>query len=296
MFRTDIAFKSDVNRGFLPFITAFMVFLASLIFATAIIGNSLADDWDREVSNTLAVQVLPDMKSGSPNREIEERIKNIVKVLKQTPGVKSSSAMGVRETQDLLRPWLGDLAAEGLGMPLPRIITVELSDIIPLDRKALEAEIRGYTALVTFETYEEWMDDFKQTLRATQTLLGLIVVLILATTGVTISYATRSGLASNREVIEIMHLVGAENGFISRQFSTRMTKLSASGGAAGYLLACLAAFIIKSFADRLEGGIIASFGFDASLYLYMLLVPVSAAAITKVTAALTISRAMDRMA
>ena len=38
MFKTDIAFKSDLNKGFLPFITAFMVFIASIIFATALIG------------------------------------------------------------------------------------------------------------------------------------------------------------------------------------------------------------------------------------------------------------------
>jgi cell division transport system permease protein len=295
MFKTDIAFKSDINRGFLPFITAFMVFLASIIFATAIIGNSIAGDWDRQVSNTFAIQVLPDMKSKNPGKEIEERIKNVLTLLKQTPGIKSSSAMSLADTQKLLKPWLGDIADTSLDMPLPRIIAVEVSDVIPLNAKSLEKEIKSYSSLVTLEAYEDWMEDFKHTLRAAQTLLGLIVILILATTGVTISYATRSGLSSNRDVIEIMHLVGAENGFISRQFSARMTKLSFMGGAVGYAIACLAVLTIGGFTARLEGGIIAGLDFGGRLYLYMLLVPAAAAAITKLTAAFTINKALDRM-
>ena len=38
------------------------------------------------------------MKNKNPNKEIEERIKNITEILKQTPGIKSSYAMSMNET------------------------------------------------------------------------------------------------------------------------------------------------------------------------------------------------------
>ena len=61
MFKTDIAFKTDINQNFLPFITAFMVFLASITFATALIGNNTASDWNKHMTNNHKNQVLPNM-------------------------------------------------------------------------------------------------------------------------------------------------------------------------------------------------------------------------------------------
>ena len=101
MLKTDIAFKTDLNKGFLPFITAFMVFVASITLATALIGNTITSDWNNHMNNNITIQVLPDMKAKNPSQEIEARINNITKILKQTPGIKSFYAMTKNETINL---------------------------------------------------------------------------------------------------------------------------------------------------------------------------------------------------
>lgn len=295
MLKTDIAFKSDINKGFLPFITAFMVFLACITLATAIIGNNLTNDWDNRMSNNMTIQVLPDMRNKNPNKEIEERIKNITEILKQTPGIKSSYAMSLKETTDLLKPWLGEIGKNKLDIPLPRIITVEVSDIIPLNVRALTDEIKSYSHLITIETYESWISEFTKTLSALQTLLGLIIVLILTTTGITISYATKSGLITNKNVIEIMHMVGAHNNYICKHFSNQMMELSISGGIAGYLISCIVIMVIKNYAGTIDGGIISNFNFSSSIYWYILLIPIIAGVISKITAILTVNKTLNEM-
>ncbi|MCR5507024.1 MAG: hypothetical protein K6F04_04215 [bacterium] len=291
MLKTDIAFKTDLNKGFLPFITAFMVFVASITFATALIGNSLATDWNKHMNNNLTIQVLPDMKAKNPSQEIEARINNISKILKQTPGVKSYYAMTKDETVNLLKPWLGGK----IDITLPRIISVQTSDVIPLNTKTLTNEIRSYSSLIKLETYENWMYDFKNTISAVQTLLGLIIVLILATTAITISYATKSGLNINRKVINIMHMVGATNKYISTQFSRQMMILAISGGFVGYIISCLVIFIIKTISEEISDGIIANFEFSSYVYLEMLLIPIIAGIIAKVSAMLTIRKELNDM-
>ena len=295
MLKTDIAFKSDINKGFLPFITAFMVFLACITLATAIIGNDLTTDWDRRMSNNITIQVLPDMRNKNPDKEIEERIKNITEILKQTPGIKSSYAMSLKETTELLKPWLGDIGKNKLDIPLPRIITVEVSDIIPLNIKALTDEIKNYSHLITIETYETWMSEFTKTLSALQTLLGLIIILILTTTGITICYATKSGLTTNKNVIEVMHMVGAQNSYISKHFSNQMMQLSITGGIIGYIISCISIMIIKHFAQNIDGGIISNFNFSTELYWYILLIPITAGIISKLTAIFTINKTLNEM-
>lgn len=295
MLKTDIAFKSDINKGFLPFITAFMVFLASITFATAMIGNDLTTDWNKRMSSNITIQVLPDMKHKNPNKEIEERIKNITLILKQTPGIKSSYAMNIKETTDLLKPWLGEIGKDKLDIPLPRIITVEISDVIPLNIRALTEEIKNYSNLITLETYESWMNEFSKTISALQTLLGLIIILILSTTAITIAYATKSGLIANQNVIEIMHMVGAQNNYISKHFSNQMMKLSISGGISGYITACLTIAVIKKFAGNIDGGIISNFNFSSNIYWYILFIPVIAGIISKITAVLTVNKTLNQM-
>ena len=294
MLKTDIAFK-NVNRGFLPLLTAFMVFMACLTLATALTGNSVASGWEGRMSGSLTIQVMPDMKAKNPAKEIEERVKNISTVLKQTPGVRSASAMSLDETKALLRPWLGDMGAGRLDLPLPRLVTIEASDVIPINMRALEAEIKSYSALVRLETYDSWIGELRQTVGAAQTLLGLIIILMLATAGLAIAYATRSGLAANKKVVEIMHMVGAQNRYISRQFSRQMAELAALGGACGYAASLLATFAIRRFAGRIEGGIISDFALPDYVWLYMLAVPAAAVAIAKLTAMLTVRRVLERM-
>ncbi|MDR1477117.1 MAG: hypothetical protein LBI17_03245 [Rickettsiales bacterium] len=294
MLKADAAFK-NVDRGFLPMLAAFMVFLACLTLATALTGNSVATDWEGRTSGSLTIQLMPDLKAKNPEKEMEERIKAVSALLKRTPGVRSIRAIGLDETRELLRPWLGDMGGGRLDVPLPRIITLEASDVIPLGVDELKKEIGEYSALVAVETYEGWIGEFRKTVGAVQTLLGLIIVMMLATTAMAIAYATRSGLAANRKVVEIMHMVGARNSYISRQFSHQMALLSLTGAMSGYAASVAAIIAIRQFAGRIEDGIISDFALPPYVYLYMLAVPLAAVAIAKVTAMLTVTRALGKM-
>ena len=294
MFKTDIAFKTDINQNFLPFITAFMVFLASITFATALIGNNTASDWNKHMTNNLTIQVLPNMSHKKPQKEIEERIKNITEILKQTPGVKSFHAMNINETQELLKPWIGDFINDK-DIPLPRIISVETSDVIPVNTRALTNEIKNYSSLIKIETYETWMYEFKSMISAIQTLLGIIIILILSTTAITISYTTKSGLHINQKVIEIMHMVGATDTYITTQFSRQMMKLAIIGGSIGYIISCIIIFFIKAFSNDLNDGIIGNFNTYPYIYLYILIIPIIAGIIAKVSAILTIKKELNKM-
>ena len=291
MLKTDIAFKTDLNKGFLPFITAFMVFVASITLATALIGNNIASDWNQHMNNNLTIQVLPDMKAKYPSQEIEERISNITKILKQTPGVKSYYAMTKSETVNLLKPWIGDK----IDITLPRIISVQISNVIPLNIKTLTKEIKDYSSLIKLETYENWMYEFKNTISAVQSLLGVIIILILLTTAITISYATKSGLNINKKVINIMHMVGATNKYIATQFSRQMMILAISGGSIGYLISCFVIIIMKSISRDISDGIIANLEFSNYIYLQMLIIPIIAGIIAKISAMLTIKNELNKM-
>jgi cell division transport system permease protein len=293
IFKTDMAIKST-SRGFLPLITAFMVFMACLVFAVSITGSKVADGWKRRVSDNVTIQLLPDPKARNQEAEMEERIRGISEALRSMPGVKSHSVMTVKETRELLAPWLGELVVnDRLGITLPRLITLEASGDVALSPQLLRRELSKYASLVSVRTYEEWSSDFLSALSAAQTLLGLIIFFILGTTGLTIAYATKEGLMANRKVINIMHMVGAEDKYIISQFSAHVTKMAALGGAIGYVLALISLSFIGRVALNMEGDEAEAMT-GRAMELRLLLIPLLALFIARATAGYVVKKNLAR--
>ena len=60
-----------------------------------------------------------------------------------------------------------------------------------------------------------------------------ILVLVIAATMLSVTFATRGAMATNKPVIEVLHFVGAKNGFIAGHFQRHFLLLGLQGGALG---------------------------------------------------------------
>jgi cell division transport system permease protein len=67
----------------------------------------------------------------------------------------------------------------------------------------------------------------------------LIMILVLIATALAIAFATRGAMAGNRDIIEVLNLVGASDDFIAREFQKHFLRLGLRGGAIGGMAAML---------------------------------------------------------
>ncbi len=58
-----------------------------------------------------------------------------------------------------------------------------------------------------------------------------------AATVLSVVFATRAAVATNRAVVEVLHFVGARDGFIAAQFQRHFLKVGTQGGLLGGLSA-----------------------------------------------------------
>jgi cell division transport system permease protein len=68
------------------------------------------------------------------------------------------------------------------------------------------------------------------------TLVGIglgLVGLVLVATGLAAAFATRGAMAGNRDVVGVLHFVGARDAFIAREFQHRFFRLGLKGAALG---------------------------------------------------------------
>jgi cell division transport system permease protein len=116
----------------------------------------------------------------------------------------------------------------------------------------------------------------------------------------TVVFTTRAGLAVHHDVIELLHLMGARDLYIARQFENEAMRLGLSGGIAGVALAALTLWALgHAAAATAVLGEEAKLLPDLRLVLWqwgaLALLPLLTGFAAMLTARLTVLRALGRM-
>lgn len=208
-------------------VIAIMTFLAALTAGIAILVADASSDWRGDVGREMTVQVRP-----LPGRDLDADVVKAAAIAKAAAGVADVDAYTKGESEKLLQPWLG--AGLDLGdLPVPRLIVVKLATDAKLDeatlRQALETAVPG----ATLDDHRVWLVRLASMARATVAVAIVVFGLVLTAMLLAVAFATRGAMAGAREVIEVLHFVGAADGFISRQFQKHFLRLGLRGGAIG---------------------------------------------------------------
>jgi cell division transport system permease protein len=253
-----------------------------------------AAEWQSEVAREVTIQVRP-----VQGRELEAEVARAAGIARATPGIVEIRTFSKDESARLIEPWLGSgLALDDL--PVPRMIVVKLQegsvDLAPL-RKALAERVSG----ASLDDHRGWIERM-HTMARTTIVGGIgVLILMLAATVLSVIFATRGAMATNRPIVEVLHFIGAKSGFIAKQFQRHFLVLGLEGGLIGGGLAMLL-FGIAGIAANMSVGtasgdqVAALFGtFSLSLggYLVILAQIVLMAVVTSVASRRTVNRTLE---
>src|SRR5512142_2321404 len=215
MLRSDLPLDRHSAGLFLPLIIGFMVFLAALALAGSMAVNNLLAHWRGTIEAAFTVQ-LPPVDGESP-AAMSDRRSRVLSALAGEPGIRSAILLSEADKARLLEPWLGADTAR-LDLPLPDLIAVTTQAGSSVDLAALTAKLQAISPGAAIDDHGRWRDAIARTAEAANlVLLGLLLLIGLAA-ALTVVFVARAGLAAHRRVIEILHLVGAHDGYIARQF------------------------------------------------------------------------------
>jgi cell division transport system permease protein len=243
---TPIVPKRSIAGRALVAVVAIMTFLASLTTGAVMLVRSSAVEWQSDVAREVTIQVRP-----VDGQNLDTEVTRAVEIARAFPGVGEVRAYTKEESAGLLEPWLGSgLSLEDL--PVPRMIVVKLPDggvdLAPL-KKALGDRIAG----ASLDDHRAWIDRMR-TMAQTTIAGGIgLLVLMLTATVLSVIFATRGAMATNRPIVEVLHFIGAKSGFIAGQFQRHFLMLGLEGGLIGGGLAMLL-FGAAGIAARMSAG------------------------------------------
>lgn len=284
---SDLPLEYDSSNRFLPWMIAFMVYLAVLALAAAMVFGSAVSRWGAGLSGTLTIQVEygPGAEAG---------IKKLVSLLEATEGVETVRVMTADETRALLEPWLGVGGTTG-DLPIPRLIDVRLDDAVPVDVAALDRAVKAAVPGATVEDHRRWLADLIALVGSVEWLSAGIVLLTAISAMLTVVFAARTGLAVHHPVIELLHLVGARDRYVARQFQHHALMLGLRGGLIGLLLAAITLLGFAQFLQSLDNPVLPALTLSTVQWAILAALPFAAAIIAMYTARVTVLRALAKM-
>ncbi|KMO11596.1 cell division protein FtsX [Methylobacterium platani] len=286
---------TDTSAGrALAAVIAILTFLAALCAGGAEIVASSAAQWQGSVAQEVTIQIRP-----GPGRDTEADVAKAAALAAATPGIAATRPFTKAESERLLEPWLGSGLDLG-DLPVPRLITVRLSGTPDLGalRQRLAEALPGVASL---DDHALWLSRLS-TMANTVVGVGVAVVgLVLLATGLAVTFATRGAMAGNREVVEVLHFVGADADFIAREFQRRFFRLGLRGGAIGAVAALAVIGAGGALArlwragpagDEIEA-LFGGFAIGWRGYASVVLIGVIASVVTAVVSRLTVRRFLD---
>ncbi|MCF8483184.1 MAG: cell division protein [Rhodospirillum sp.] len=291
----DLPVAEDGNGRFLPMMIGIMVFLATLAMAGALAVENVVDSWNRDVTGTLTIQIMP--AEGTPEeseRVTSARLEQALGLLRAESSVADAQAIPVPRLRALMEPWLGsaELVAD---LPMPRLIDVTLREDKPIDLGDLAKRLADAVPGATLDDHRLWLSKLVGLAEGLGTLARVVVLLVTLATAVAVVQATRSGLATHRPAIEVLHLIGAQDDYIARQFATRAMLLGLAGGLLGLLLALPAILLVGWLSSDIEGGFVPKVTLTLAHWMLLLCLPLAASAVAMITTRVTVLRTLARM-
>ncbi|GHA26037.1 cell division protein FtsX [Devosia pacifica] len=289
--KAPIVPERSVAGHTLLLLIAIMTFLSAVTLGGVVLVQKSALAWSADVGREVTIQIRP-----MEGEVMESNLRTAISLAESTPGVASARALTIAESEQLLEPWLGagiDLTA----IDIPRLVVVRLADPAAADIEGLAQNLQAING-ATLDTHAAWQQQLNS-MAGTIVVSGLLVLALIAVaTVLAIIFATRGTMASNREIVDVLHFIGASNRFIAGEFQGRFLAIGLRGGIIGgvaaiaffVLIGLTAGVVLPSEASAQVGVFFGQFVIGVDGLIGICAVVLVIAALTAVTSRMTVRR------
>ena len=287
----------SVTSNSLTLVISIMCFLACLTAGAVYMINQSASAWLDDIASEVTVQIEPRERV-----DTDRVVKEVTAFLAKQTGIRTVRPLSLDDSAALIEPWLGN--SESLkALPVPRLVAIEVDRLQPPDLVALRRDlVAQFPKGVVLDDHRHWQQQIRTVTRSLA-LGGLAILMLVgaATTAIIVS-AARSAMASNREIIEVLHFVGATDRFIAGEFERHFQRLGVRAGLVGAASAMLVFLLMPSIMELLGGGavtaaelqrLIGSGALDAVGYGVLVIVVFVIAALCRLTSRFGVFRILN---
>ncbi len=231
----DIPFERDDAHRLLPTMIACLVGFAALLLAVAVCLTSALSSQSRDVAGVLQVEV--------PRNKADDKgaMETILAELKRTSGVEEVVVLGTAQMEALLKPWLGNNFSLA-DLPIPVILDVKTGvngNKSAVNMNALRSVMSKIDSGIRVEDRGPWVAHMVKAANLLQGLVMLVALLLIACVVGMIVLVAKTNLRLHFKTVSLLHMFGATDDYILRQFQRNGAWLAGRGAFVGVMFAAL---------------------------------------------------------
>ncbi|MFA7276011.1 MAG: FtsX-like permease family protein [Pseudobdellovibrionaceae bacterium] len=225
----DIPLHNRLGTEFLVMLVALMTSLSLLAALGGITLGHLTYKWTSGLENSLTIEI-------PHSAEALSRAEHLSETLRKTQHVKNATIIGKKDMSRLLEPWLGnneDMLAE---IPLPVLVSLEIDERSDDVMKDITSLTRKISPEARLDTHEEWLSSLVKLTGTLRYVSYFVFALIVAVTGVVVAGAVRARMAIHQKELQLLHVMGASDGYIAHQFVRYVFWQAGKGASLGVII------------------------------------------------------------
>jgi cell division transport system permease protein len=245
-YQYDISLDEGTGAHLVTWVTGLMVFFVTLALAVNFAMSTVTQEWVTGLSGSLTVEIKPPMPlkgaaalTEAQQQEFNGAAEKILWLAGQHPAVKEAHQLTTAEIRALIQPWLGQNMSDDL--PLPALIDLKLNADADIER--LQSDILALVPAAAIDSHTDTLDDVKTLVNTIRLFVFLLTGVIVTLAVVAISGIVRSKYSIHKQEVETLHLIGASNEYIARQFRRHTLEGTLKGALTG-LSAMIATLLI----------------------------------------------------
>lgn len=293
----DIPLDQGSGRIFLTLLIGLMVFLASLSITGAFALTQFADRWQTGLEGHWTIE-LPAIDSKGQLIEPSTLQADAERVKMEMMGFTTIDTVDILSEKDvraLLEPWFDFDDIETNAMPLPLLISLTMKKTTEETAQAITEALDRTVPGARLDRHEEWLDQLLN-LTTTLRMIAVIFTLIICGAAITaVAGAIQSRMAEHKESVQLLHLMGASDIYIMRQFQRHGIVMALQGGLAGLSAAGVMMFIFSSYMSGNLSSQLPELRMTTDIILALLCLPLMAAGLAALTTRFTVLHTLNRM-
>lgn len=221
-------------------VAAILVFLACIAALGARGAWQQAENWTSDLETNLTVQIRPVI-----DRDVETDAQQAASLIATLDGVEQATARDRAYAEALVAPWLGSGNIPE-DLPLPLLVQVRLSAPEAVSVTQVQTLLDNAGLAASVDDHGQWAQAVRRAAGFARTLALSLLALLTGAAAAVVAFAARASLAARVDVIDALHLSGAEDRFIAALFQRRFFMLGLKAGTAGAIIAILVSLIVSS--------------------------------------------------
>jgi len=159
-----------------------------------------------------------------------------------------------------------------------------------LSSQRLAAVVPG----ASVDDHKQWLAGLLRLIDAVRLVAAIVLGLVVLAAVATVVFVTRTGLDVHRRVIDIVHLVGATDGYIAGQFQANALTLGLLGGIGGLALAGLTLVVVAALLSGIDENLLPPLSLAPGQWILLAALPLIAALLAMLTARWTVLGSLRR--